>query len=1608
MLDGKIVMYLKKHKRLTLCGIIAMVLSLVVVFCVTASLTMPAISMADEQDNGISLLADMGEALDPEEGKQGYHFEPDIIDVTVSDVTDTGDSDVKHVTFSLGYALQAEDVSYNPYQPYIWYQLDSHINIPPGGMPQDENGNLTPGIVTDSGVQSGTYVITEDGYIIIRFLDEYLREHNGQAISGDLRFEADVERADNENDTSIDIPFGNQNVTIDGFPARTLGVSKRGINNGDGTITWTIIVENPRGEDLTGHYLEDAMFSQAENITVSPENAGAYNSDTDRFEIFSGVTSDVAITYTTSVPGDTALNGGNAYNNAEFNNNNDELIDSDDEYVWCPASINISKSGTADYESDTATWIVTIENSYGLDLGGYTITDTAFTADTVITGLDESEYTLIDGVLTFTEGFNDRNISFTYTTVLTDDDASYSNRVELTTGDASKEATATVEKPYTITKNYGTNWGESTFTWTITVSANNGGTLNGYSVTDNLLSTGLENGTLTVQTPDGTTISEYTIEGDTITFGTLPEGTDEIIIRYETHAIDDATSFDEQNNVYITENNASLTDPDGEVQDSDSETGNYYPVNNIYKTSGEVIYDEENSTMEIPWTVTIQQDAGAFKGKSFEDIMTIEGTASHYISENATISVQYADDAQGWQELDESCYDLVMGENNTSFTITFSDSELLDDVDEIRISYTSIVDYSDAEPGSVITVRNSADFNDRNSEHSFSYTIPDGNAPYIKYDGGAAVDGQTDGTTSHKPSELDRVTIDGVDYYLLQYHIVVNQNSAYQSNENIMLKDTFPQGFTLYEEENITITRYDGKTSYLIKDQNYGNYYTLSTDENDCQVMTFQLEYWVHNGGMCSVDYSIKIPVEQLEEMLESNNGVISFTNRLQDSNGEYEKTEQTQEIEEGVVSKTGSQPTASDGSSLAGYIDYVVDINPNAEDLSLGDTLTLIDTLRTGTYYDSNGNAIICNDPGAIQIALRSIEVYQVDPDGNETPLPSNQYSYIFDDTRPVDVETSVGTITNSGNNIYISNMLTGSDARIIFTGTPGVSLSGRYGYTSVGNGVDWNFQNANFSITFDSSGYAELSLDVIENCPDDYAILLEFWGGTENISSVSADFTRTTHRYAAQMTFTVPDGRHLRIRYRYYGWRETDAADDSVGVFNSISIETNTVSDSASDDSHFIIKDHTQATSTANAPIEIKKVDIGNDGIFLNATFNLYKYDETADEWLAAVAKDESVTGADFRIADWSSDPNAVPIEIVTDESGVITIMLVDSTDDDGALYKLEEIREPDGYIKLTEPFYFAYRVMPDRDSIPSDVDYDDIRLILSGSVLAVDNTKEISVTAEKTWSDSANHENDKVTLQLYSSTVNLSDGFPDDLTAVGDPIVVSYQNGMWSYTWDNLPNGNADGLPLYYYVQEIAYNIGGTDYTVGSDGAQYIPSYSGNGINSDGTILIRNEQDLTVEKAWEDRNGNDISPPEDVSITFSVYRSTVAPNSPDRENDANGVPIGSELVGENYTLNADNSWSTVINNLAAADDSGNRYYYYVVETSSIEGYSVSYSNNGTGSKGTITIINRSDTIIESVQLPETGGRGTAVFYAAGVALVIGVLCGFYVRNKRLKKNA
>ncbi len=108
--------------------------------------------------------------------------------------------------------------------------------------------------------------------------------------------------------------------------------------------------------------------------------------------------------------------------------------------------------------------------------------------------------------------------------------------------------------------------------------------------------------------------------------------------------------------------------------------------------------------------------------------------------------------------------------------------------------------------------------------------------------------------------------------------------------------------------------------------------------------------------------------------------------------------------------------------------------------------------------------------------------------------------------------------------------------------------------------------------------------------------------------------------------------------------------------------------------------------------------------------------------------------------------------------------------------------------------------------------------------------------------------------------------------------------------------------------------------------------------------------------------------------------------------------GVLIGS------YTISADDGWERVIEDLPKYATVGNtRYEYFIVETYPDDGYSVAYAENyeDEGTCKVITVTNTRETV--NVELPETGGKGSALYSVLGV-VVLGMAGMMMIKRRRV----
>ena len=207
---------------------------------------------------------------------------------------------------------------------------------------------------------------------------------------------------------------------------------------------------------------------------------------------------------------------------------------------------------------------------------------------------------------------------------------------------------------------------------------------------------------------------------------------------------------------------------------------------------------------------------------------------------------------------------------------------------------------------------------------------------------------------------------------------------------------------------------------------------------------------------------------------------------------------------------------------------------------------------------------------------------------------------------------------------------------------------------------------------------------------------------------------------------------------------------------------------------------------------------------------------------------------------------------------------------------------------------------------------------------------------------------------------------------------------------------PNGyalpeNPEEEAVYFYFKDTA------------DTAHILPtdiSAKAVDLNSQSKqVYVENEPNLTsvtVEKQWRNSDDTTLDNPPESSINFDLVQlvSSTPPSS------------GSSATvkeSKTYTLTAANNWRMVIGNLPRSNLERTEYYSYkIVETTSMDGYKVTYNTESGVVGGYLVMVN---TKTPEYELPSTGSPGGTVPYTAGGAAIAlaAVLCGYNSRRKR-----
>ena len=848
-------------------------------------------------------------------------------------------------------------------------------------------------------------------------------------------------------------------------------------------------------------------------------------------------------------------------------------------------------------------------------------------------------------------------------------------------------------------------------------------------------------------------------------------------------------------------------------------------------------------------------------------------------------------------------------------------------------------------------------------------------------------------------------TIGETEYYLFGWKVTL---ASWDTTSSFV--DQLPENSFLYEENGYgVVVKYTngGMTTEVSAwgNQNQKNdMYVYNKEENVVRFLPNR-----NNTPFSFFTYTTAVPKSIVDAAIAAN-GKYVLTNKIKKT------TETNYKDSTLTIEKKGDTPTESNlleksmvktagqlNGKKIGRPEYQLVVNPDGKKLSNSDKIELTDTFEITGYQEKgqtrvDGSNLV--DADLFSVSVRDINTNRL--------LSTSEYSYldsIEEETKIETVDCDDPTKANTSNlvswnagsyRVYSWNytFLKGTELVVEVEGTPNAETGLQ----------QWNISSSKGIVTliddhFDENGKAKVKIKITIDCSN--SDICEFSvtnATTKSIKFVSATLQKEVVSVKHILNLTLPDETPLQIWYRYQlktneNTPDTDKnitasgavppAGDKIYMKNEAILQTS--NGSAGDhisETEFEILEAEASVETISYP-KIKKVDVGDYSIELDATFKLAKYVD--GKWHYATAF-TPVNGTDGKF---------LYNEVAYDDSGIETGTTIPAAAADlkvesggytiglqnGTLYKLIEVASPSGYEKVTwnasktleqmdaYTFYFLYD--GDKNTLPSSVPKDRVNLISANGTLQVKNNQLIDIGAKKTWSETV-PENASVNLELWYATTK-SDTIPSsaklataknlglsDNTFSPEYTLTVTKDADGNLVWENdkiwsvLPNGK-NGVPYYYYVKEVSYTIGGTTYTIANDGSStgtMKPFYSGNGLNKTDKVSIVNSAGLTIRKEWKNSDNTAMAEsdiPVD-TVAFQLYgmKDGVQTTEPIYTGELKKADGWKLTVPDNITLTGYDSFKIMEVN------TGESLYGYIIS----DVYNV---QNGTGE---IKLINKNNT--------------------------------------------
>ena len=575
--------------------------------------------------------------------------------------------------------------------------------------------------------------------------------------------------------------------------------------------------------------------------------------------------------------------------------------------------------------------------------------------------------------------------------------------------------------------------------------------------------------------------------------------------------------------------------------------------------------------------------------------------------------------------------------------------------------------------------------------------------------------------------------------------------------------------------------------------------------------------------------------------------------------------------------------------------------------------------------------------------------------------------------------------------------------------------------------NTVVWNGHKDDVDVTVERNKlYLEKTGEQLKNSEDQY---LEEVFYQVKINPDGKDLISTADQITLKDTFTTSQGATAVLQdVHLYKGDGTILADEDVRGLTTKTDESGseckyTIELTVPDDRAYVFSYKYKIDTSNLTPQQKKNVKLNNKaklfgketksdeiqyhaqdisaGAYSNGQLLLHKVQKNLES--------QDVAGAQFTLSKLDSSGWTIcKNSLVTDQTGEIHFAKAATESPNSAqveyntLYKLVEIKAPDGYLLKENTSYFimlksgqtelnAYQAATQNAGSVTPPKQEDVTFATYGktTVLQVENSK-LELTVRKVWknADGTIMSEDQKNKQ---SEIKVDVFKKGDNTAF-DTVTLNSGNG-WTAQVNLTKCGDLKSNTKFEAKEQ--------------DGNSYIISYmDGFGVEhsandayqSGDTIVVVNQlkpTELSVVKKWNGQDGSVLPSDKELdNIQLKLFKV-----------ESTGGKTLVQVDGKDtVTMTKTSGWKYTFTNLDPTA-------HYVVEEASVSGYTVSYSypkgsseTTGTLPGATVTITNTEEDA-PTYELPSTGSPGGTVPYTAGGAAIAlaAVLCGYNSRRKR-----